>query len=48
MINGVFAFDGSMATRMMWKLWRGESAKSVLRPEFSVAVGEVFDAARTK
>jgi Uma2 family endonuclease len=26
----------------------GESAKSVLRPEFSVAVAEVFDAARTK
>jgi Uma2 family endonuclease len=25
---------------------RGESAKSVLRPEFSVAVAEVFDAAR--
>jgi Uma2 family endonuclease len=27
---------------------RGESAKSVLRPEFSVAVGDVFDSARTK
>jgi Uma2 family endonuclease len=25
---------------------RGQSATSVLRPEFSVAVGEVFDAAR--
>jgi len=27
---------------------RGESATSILRPDFSVAVAEVFDSARTK